>query len=131
VTGLATIMVAVTTLTDGWWLLTALVPYALCVIAYHGAVSVAHAYGIAMRRLVDLNRFSLYEALHLGLPASTDEEKVTGAIVTTQLSGKERKRRSCTCSGMRWRELRKKPQPRRSRRPTMNLWSSTRMSRRA
>ncbi len=87
VTAMATVIVAAATLTDGWWLLSALVPYVLCVIAYHGAVSVAHAYGIAMRRLIDLDRFALYEELHLRLPTTTEEEDEVTATVNAQLAG--------------------------------------------
>ena len=88
VTALATVIVASATLTDGWWLMCALVPYAVCVIAYKGAVSVAHSYGMAMRRLVDLDRFALYEALHLRLPLNADEElNTTAPVVKSQLAG--------------------------------------------
>lgn len=89
VTALATVIVAASTITDGWWLLSALVPYALCVIAYKGAISVAHSYGNAMRRLVDLDRFALYEALHLHLPLDAlQEREVTASIVAHQLAGR-------------------------------------------
>jgi hypothetical protein len=87
VTSVATLIVAATTLTDGWWLLTALVPYAVCLVAYRGAISVAHSYGIAMRRLVDLDRFALYEALRLPLPADATQEAATAGVVKNQLEG--------------------------------------------
>lgn len=88
VTSLATLLVAAATLTDGWWLLTALVPYVVCMIAYRGAISVAQSYGIAMRRLVDLDRFALYEALRLPLPSNATEETRTAAVVEEQFAGK-------------------------------------------
>lgn len=87
VMALATVVLASATLTDGWWLLTALVPYAVCLVAYRGAVSVAHSYGTAMRRLVDLDRFALYEALRLPLPADSEAEKLTAMLVKRQLEG--------------------------------------------
>ena len=90
VTALGTVIVAAATLTDGWWLLTALVPYLLCLVAYRGAVNVAHAYGLAMRRMVDLDRFALYEALHLRLPADSEEEDRVSAVVSAHLVGARR-----------------------------------------
>ena len=87
VMALATVIVAGTTLTDGWWLLVALVPYLGGVIAYRGAVSVAHSYGTAMRRLVDLDRFALYEALRLPLPVDSQAELKLANVVASQLEG--------------------------------------------
>lgn len=87
VTFLATVIIAATTLTDGWWLLISLVPYAVCLIAYRGAVTVAHSYGIAMRHLFDLDRFALYEAMRLRLPTDDDEEEITAAVVNSQIRG--------------------------------------------
>ncbi len=75
ITAASSVLVAVATLTDGWWLLTALIPYALCYIAYRGAVSAATAYGLAMRHLVDLERFALYRELHLAEPRTLGEEQ--------------------------------------------------------
>lgn len=88
VMGVATGIVTATTLTDGWWLLLALAPYAVGVLAYQGAVSVAHSYGTAMRRLVDLDRFALYEALHLPMPFDDEAERKLAAVVNKQLQGK-------------------------------------------
>lgn len=50
---------------DGGWLLVALVPYAAAYLCYCGAVTAAEIYGIALCSLVALNRFALYERLHL------------------------------------------------------------------
>jgi hypothetical protein len=47
-----------TLLTDGFWLLIALLPYTSCYLAYRGAVRAAHEYGVALVRLVDLDRFA-------------------------------------------------------------------------
>lgn len=59
----------------GLWLLVAAVPYLLAIVSYRGAVVVAQEYGAALRMLLDLNRFSLYERMHLRLPTSTDSER--------------------------------------------------------
>jgi hypothetical protein len=83
VSGIATLLVAAFTLTDGWWLLLTLLPFTLCLLGYRGAVSVAHSYGLAMRRLVDLERFTLYEALHLPLPRFTSQETVLAKVVAS------------------------------------------------
>jgi len=59
---------------DGLWLAVATVPYSLAYLFYRGAVVTAHEYGTAVAALVDLNRFTLYERLHLPLPEDIDEE---------------------------------------------------------
>jgi hypothetical protein len=59
----------------GLWLLVALVPYALAVLSYRGAVIAAGAYGQAFASVIALNRFALYERLHLPLPRNTAEEQ--------------------------------------------------------
>lgn len=75
VTAMATALVAGATLTDGWWLLTALIPYGMCYFAYLGAISAGTGYGLAMRHMVDLDRFSLYREMHLQEPSSLAEER--------------------------------------------------------
>ena len=60
---------------DGAWLLLSLAPYCVSYLAYRGAVSSADAYGTALSTLVDLNRFALYEQLHVPLPSDTMAEK--------------------------------------------------------
>lgn len=59
----------------GLWLLLMAVPYCLAYLCYEGAVVVAREYGAALRMLVDLNRFSMYERMHLRLPNSTTSER--------------------------------------------------------
>ncbi|MGM7669412.1 hypothetical protein [Microbacterium sp. A93] len=85
VTAASTVLVVAATLTDGWWLLTALLPYSLCCIAYRGAMSAATGYGIAMRHLVDLDRFALYRELHLNDPKTLGEEQQAAAQVSLLL----------------------------------------------
>jgi hypothetical protein len=62
---------------DGAWVLIALIPYALAYLSYRGSVVAAGHYGSALETLINLNRFALYQQLHLHLPASTKEEKET------------------------------------------------------
>ena len=64
---------------DGLWLLLAVLPYFLGYLAYRGAVVVAGEYGRALTAALDLNRFDLYERLHLPLPDSTASERVRNA----------------------------------------------------
>jgi hypothetical protein len=59
----------------GLWLLVALVPYAVAFVSYRGAVVVAGAYGQAFAAVIAVNRFALYERLHLPLPRNTYEER--------------------------------------------------------
>lgn len=59
---------------DGLWLTVAALPYGLAYVFYRGAVVTAREYGTAIATLSDLNRFALYERLHLPLPKDVDEE---------------------------------------------------------
>lgn len=59
----------------GLWVLVALFPYAITYLSYRGAVVAARHYGSALSLLINLNRFRLYEELHLQLPATTDDER--------------------------------------------------------
>lgn len=59
----------------GAWLLLALLPYAVAYLAYRGAIVAAHEYGTALTVLIELNRFALYERLHLELPDSLAAER--------------------------------------------------------
>jgi hypothetical protein len=69
----------------GLWLLLALAPYTVSYTTYRGAVVVAHEYGTALAVLIDLNRFALYDRLHLKAPDSLKEEKETNAGLTAIL----------------------------------------------
>jgi hypothetical protein len=59
----------------GIWLLLALLPYLMGYLGYRGAIVVAHHYGQALSALVDLNRFALYERLHVAVPRDTVAER--------------------------------------------------------
>ncbi|SDO90582.1 hypothetical protein SAMN04489867_0911 [Pedococcus dokdonensis] len=62
----------------GAWVLLSFVPYAATWISYRGALSAAHAYGQACEAWLYLNRFKLYEQLHLNLPTTSREERAIG-----------------------------------------------------
>ncbi|MFJ7217222.1 hypothetical protein [Amycolatopsis sp. NPDC098790] len=85
---LATLETTACLLTDGWWLLVALGPYALTYLAYRAAIAAADEYTTAVKILTDLNRFTLYESLHVRLPVSTAEEKRNSAALVELLNGK-------------------------------------------
>ena len=72
---IATALSVVLLASDGAWLLLSLAPYFVSYLAYRGAVSSAEAYGTALSTLIDLDRFALYEQLHLPPPADTTAEK--------------------------------------------------------
>jgi hypothetical protein len=65
----------------GLWLLVAIVPYTLAFLSYRGAVVAARAYGNAFAAIIALNRFALYERLHLPLPRNTSEERKNNEIL--------------------------------------------------
>lgn len=71
----ATIETTAWLLTSGWPLLIALVPYLLCYIGYRASVAAADDYMTIIRIAFDLNRFKLYESLHLEAPRNTAEER--------------------------------------------------------
>jgi hypothetical protein len=60
---------------DGLWLLAALIPYAFTYLCYRGAIVQAHDYGNAMANIIAMNRFTLYDRLHLKLPDDAGEER--------------------------------------------------------
>lgn len=49
----------------GWWLLVALAPLGSAWLSYRGAIVAADGYGRALTAWLHLNRFRLYDALHL------------------------------------------------------------------
>lgn len=60
---------------DEFWLFVAAIPAILAYTSYRGAVISAREYGVAMTTLIDLNRFSLYERLHMPMPSNIEEER--------------------------------------------------------
>ncbi|MGH3913756.1 MAG: hypothetical protein ACRDTC_10155 [Pseudonocardiaceae bacterium] len=69
------------------WLLLTIVPYSLAYISYRGALVAAAHYGNALAALVDLNRFRMYEALHLPLSENTDAERAQNARMAAVIAG--------------------------------------------
>jgi hypothetical protein len=57
------------------WLLLTFIPLGLAWAAYRGAVRVAHEYGMALAVLVEYNRFTLYEQMHMQLPNGLEAER--------------------------------------------------------
>ena len=57
------------------WALIAVVPYMIAYLAYRGSVVAAGHYGSALDALINLDRFTLYEQLHVELPATTVNER--------------------------------------------------------
>jgi hypothetical protein len=72
---------------DGAWLLLALAPYCVSYLAYRGAISSAEDYGAALSYLVDLNRFALYDQLHVPSPPNSLVEKERNERLMRLLSG--------------------------------------------
>jgi hypothetical protein len=65
-----------------WWVLIAIIPYAIAYLSYRGSVVAASHYGSALDTLINLDRFALYEQLHLGLPDGTVNERETNKELT-------------------------------------------------
>lgn len=86
---LASVLTFVFFIGDGFWLLLALAPYAVAYLAYRGAVSAAHEYGAALAMLIDLDRFRLYEALHLTMPADTHAERIRNSELARVLASED------------------------------------------
>lgn len=77
VTGAVTAVAATALLVrSGWWLLLALVPIAVAVLGYAGAVRAALGYAESVHAAFDLHRFDLLRALGLAMPAGTNQERV-------------------------------------------------------
>ena len=66
----------------GFWALIAAIPYALAYLSYRGSVIAGSHYGSALDTLINLDRFALYEQLHLPLPPDTISERSTNEKMT-------------------------------------------------
>lgn len=73
----------------GRWLLVGLVPYALSLLSYHGAVGAASHYGHALSTLIDLNRFRLYEHLGVRLPVDSQAERLSNRMLMALLQHRQ------------------------------------------
>jgi len=83
----ATMLTVSATLTDGLWLLTALIPYGFAYLAYRAAISAVDEYGTAVETIIDLDRFLLYDSLGVARPANTTEERTTNEQLMALLKG--------------------------------------------
>jgi hypothetical protein len=63
-------------LRSGWWMLLALFPLALAVLAYNGAVQAALAYAETVQVAFDLHRADLLRALRMDPPTRQETERV-------------------------------------------------------
>lgn len=71
----------------GLWLLLALIPYLIAWLSYRGALTSASGYGVSLSAWVDLNRFALYEALHLPPVLNTAMERRQNEALIDMLNG--------------------------------------------
>jgi len=60
---------------SGLWLLIALIPYGAAYAAYRGSVIAAQSYGVTMSAVIALNRFALYEQMHMPRPPTAARER--------------------------------------------------------
>lgn len=86
---LATAASAVLLVGADWWFLLTLLPYGVAYMSYRGAIAAAENYGVALATVLDLNRFAIYESLHLELPKNTGDEKIMGTRMVRLLAGEE------------------------------------------
>ncbi|TCO59848.1 hypothetical protein [Actinocrispum wychmicini] len=62
---------------QGWWLLLALAPLVVSIVAFRGTVQAALAYSEAVHVAFDLHRFDMLTALRTKLPENTKTERQT------------------------------------------------------
>ena len=74
--------------TSGWLLLFSLVPLAFAYLCYRGSVAAAQDYTYAVAVVLDLNRFALYDALHLNHPVSSSAEVEQNELLMQLLIGR-------------------------------------------
>ncbi|MEU0090054.1 hypothetical protein [Kribbella sp. NPDC006257] len=84
---LGAVLTSVWLLGAGWWLLVALVPYTFAFVTYRGAVASAAEWGAAMATCVDLDRFAMYDAMHVEWPSDTDSERTRNRDLMRLLQG--------------------------------------------
>ncbi|HEX3731623.1 MAG TPA: hypothetical protein VHU91_01665 [Mycobacteriales bacterium] len=87
---IATAITAGPLLLDGIWLLIALAPYSLAYFAYRATIAAAQEYAVAVKTVIDLNRFALYESLRVGPPKHTKQERTTNKRLMKLLQGSDR-----------------------------------------
>src|SRR5664280_2441693 len=72
---------------DGLSLLLCLAPYLLAYVFYRGSIVAANQYGTAVSPVVALNRFRLYEQLHMPIPEDAASERQANALLGRLLAG--------------------------------------------
>ncbi|MEV0621597.1 hypothetical protein AB0I81_50275 [Nonomuraea sp. NPDC050404] len=75
---------------QGLWMFLAVVPYGMAYASYRGAVALAEEYGMAMRTLIDMSRFALYERLRLEQPLNSVAERNLNASLAAVFMGEGR-----------------------------------------
>lgn len=70
---------------NGLWLMLALIPYGATYLAYRGSVVAAAHYGVTVAALIAINRFALYERMHLELPEDLASERKQNARLSQVL----------------------------------------------
>ena len=73
--------------THAWWLLLPASLVVLSRVAYRSAAAAAAGYSVLINAAVDLHRFDLLRALHLGLPANLDAERQLWGVLSAFLMG--------------------------------------------
>lgn len=73
--------------TAGWYVVVALVPYGFAYVAYRGAVAAAEEWGAAIVTAVDLDRFAMYEAMHVDVPDSATERVINANLAKARSLG--------------------------------------------
>jgi hypothetical protein len=71
-----TLVALILLIQSGWWTLLALIPLAVAVLAYNGAVQAALAYAETVQVAFDLHRADLLTALRMEPPARQDTERI-------------------------------------------------------
>ncbi len=89
---LASVLTSGWLVTGGWLLALALVPLTFAHLCYRGSVAAAQDYTYAVAVVLDLNRFALYDALHVNLPGSSGAE-----VAQNETSGAVAHRAACGC----------------------------------
>lgn len=84
----AAVVTFVALATDGLWLLIALAPYAAAYTAYRGAIVAATTWGRILAALIDVERFTLYQQLHMRLPDYTRDERTANVALMSLLQSR-------------------------------------------
>lgn len=88
--GVGTILTLLLLAPAGPWAFFAVVPYTAAYVAYRATCSAAEAWMQSVAVMVDLDRFALYEAMHLPLPRNSSiEQQRTGPGLCDLVEGRE------------------------------------------